>query len=294
MADHKVHPMYPFHPTFSRSSSTTSSSTVAIQIPDQRMINREQEQSLILAGDDQAYKQKDFIYKTPTPLPPDHPSYTRARRRRRRRSPCCCCCAWVCSILAIIIILLGVAVLVLYLVLEPKTPQFSVTGATISTFNVTTQPILASNASPGASLYLNADVTFVVQAQNPNKKIGIFYDAVDVTLFYEGAEIGAGSIPAFYQGHQSTASLDLRMKGEDVALTPSIGLDLQTSLQSDGGSISLEARTIAQVRIKVGSWKSRDSKFEVDCDVQISNPSAAGNAHLLSKSCTFKVKSLML
>lgn len=293
MAD-KVHPMDSFHPTapaFSRSSSTTSSS-VAIQIPDQRMINREQEQSLIRA-DDQAYKQKDFIYKTPTPLPPDHPSY-RARPRRRGRSPCCCCFAWVCSILAIILILLGVAALVLYLVLEPKAPQFSVTDATISTLNVTTQPILASNASPGVSgLYLNADVTFVVQAENPNKKIGIYYDAVDVTLFYEGAEIGTGSIPAFYQGHQSTTSLDLRMKGDDVLLTPSIGLALQNSLRSDGGSIPLKARTIAQVRIKVGSWKSRDSKFEVDCDVQISNP-AAGNPHLLSKSCTFKVKSLML
>lgn len=246
----------------------------------QEFVRREQERSLLNQRD-------DIIYGTPAPLPPNHPSY---RVGRRRRSPCCCCLAWSCGILATIVVLLGIAALVLYLVLQPKSPQFSVTDAHISVFNLSATP-LQSAPSPDAIVYLQADVTFTIQAQNPNKKIGIYYDSVDVTLFYDGASIGNGSLPAFYQGFQNTTQLELEMKGQDVPLTQSIGTLLESELNNSSSSIPLQVKTITQVRVSVGSWKSGDSKFEVDCDVQISNPTA-GSVRLLSKTCSFKLKSL--
>ncbi|MCO5571981.1 hypothetical protein L7F22_025741 [Adiantum nelumboides] len=303
--DHKVHPM-PSHPSAPPSHSRHSSigtqsttSSVAIQMPDEHALRKEQERSLMhdSGSDDGLQQQKDFIYKVPQPLPPNHPS-VRAERRRQRRG-CCCgrsCCCWLgilCSIFAAIVIILGIAALVLYLVLQPKTPDFSVSDASITSFNLSTQPLSASNAIAGASVYLNADVTFNVSAENPNKKIGIFYDAVDVTLFYDDQNIGQGSIPAFYQGHRNTTLLLLHMKGQDVGLTSTVGSTLRTTLSVASNSIFLHARTLAEVRIKVGSWKSRASKFQIDCNVEMSNPTAP-NPRLLSKSCSFKVKKFML
>eukprot|EP00250_Pteridium_aquilinum_P008955 c18336_g1_i1 orf=430-1314(+) len=294
MAGYKVHPMpgNPSAPPYSRSSSIGTQSTVssvAIQMPDERATKKEQERSLMQE------QQKDFIYTMPEPLPADHPSLRAARRRGRRgccRS-CCCCLAWLCAVVGGIIFILGIAALVLYLVLQPKAPDFSVTDATIAAFNLTAAPLSADNTSPGASLYLNADVTFDVRAENPNKKIGIYYDEVDVTLFYEDAKIGTGSIPAFYQGHKNTTLLYLHMKGQDVGLTPSLGSSLQTTLKNADATVLLHSKTLAQVRIKIGSWKSRAAKFQVDCTVEMSQPTAP-NPHLLSKSCSFKVKKIIL
>jgi len=168
-----------------------------------------------------------------------------------------------------------------------------VSDATITLFNISSQPVSAANAIAGVSLYLNADVTFDVRAENPNKKIGIYYYALDVTLSSENQNISSGSIPPYYQGHQNTTLLYLNMKGQDVGMTPSIGSALQTSLKDVDSSILLHARTMAKVRIKVGSWKSHASKFQIDCDVQMSNPTQP-KPHLLSKRCAFKVKKLML
>lgn len=301
--DHKVHPHPSAPPAHSRHSSVgtqSSASSVSLQMPDERGLRKEQEKSLMRADEEAGVDtpQKDFIYKVPPPLPADHPSARAAQRQGRGRGSCCgrscCCCIGIlCSILAAIVIILGITALVLYLVLQPKTPDFSVSDATITSFNLSAQPLSSSNAVSGASLYLNADVTFNVTAENPNKKIGIYYDEVDVTLFYGDQDIGEGAIPGFYQGHKNKTFLLLHMKGQDVGLTPALGSTLQTTLQDADNSIVLHARTMAKVRIKVGSWKSRASKFQIDCDVEMSNPTAP-NPHLLSKSCSFKVKKLML
>ncbi|KAH7289983.1 hypothetical protein KP509_30G026900 [Ceratopteris richardii] len=308
--DHKVYPVPPepsAPPAHSREpsiSTQSSGSTIAIQMPDEHALRKEQEKSLMhadAAAEAGVHKKypppqpmpKDFIYKVPQPLPRDHPSVIAAHRKRRRCGGCCCCLAYMCATLAILIVVLGIAALVAYLVLQPKTPDFSVSDATVASFNLTSTPTSPSNAVSGVSQYLNADVTFNVSAENPNKKIGIYYDEVDVTLFYEGEQIGQGSIPAFYQGHRNTTILLLHMVGKDVAMTPAIGSGLQTALKDSASTVLLHARTLTTVRVKVGGWKSGASKFEVDCDVEMSNPSAP-NPRVLNKNCSFKVKKIRI
>lgn len=288
----RVHPIHGdgVHSPSSASVRSNSGEFPATSLPmdmsEKRESNYDKEQERRLLNQ----LPKDYIYNIPEPLPRDHPSY-RSRPSRRRCSPCCYFFAWFVGIIVTILFLLGITALVLYLVLQPKAPSFSVTDASTSLFNLSTQP-LQSAPSSGAFAYLNADVTFTVEAQNPNKKIGIYYDSVDVTLYYDGTQIGNGSLPAFYQGHRNTTNLELEMKGQDVPLSTSIGQALQQSV-TDQSNLSLQVITVTKVRVKVGGWSSGASTFQVKCDVQISNP-LAGNVQLISKSCKLKVKSFKL
>eukprot|EP00249_Psilotum_nudum_P015975 c25604_g1_i2 orf=225-998(-) len=223
----------------------------------------------------QVLNQRDqFIYKVPNnatystvPVPPP----------RRRRSPCCCCLTCLCAGLIAVIAILGIAVLVFYLVVHPRLPKYSIQSAQIKTFNLTP-----------ASQNLDSDVVFTVRARNPNKKIGIYYDDIDVTLYYDDESIGYGSIPAFYQGHKNTTMLEVDIQGENTTLDSDAVQTLKSSID-DNSSIFLYARTRARIRIKIGSWKSRHIKVTVKCTVQVRAPSSTSSSKLLSESCKFRL-----
>ncbi|KAH7429469.1 hypothetical protein KP509_09G050300 [Ceratopteris richardii] len=220
-------------------------------------------------------------------------------RRRGRRSGRFCrrsCCWWTgtfCITSAGMAIVLGIVSVVAYLLLKPKAPSFLVSDASITAFSLSSQPIIPADAIPEVPIYLNADVTFHVTAENPNKKIGIYYEKVDVMLFYQDEKIGEGSIPPFFQGHENITFLLLHMVGKDVALTPTIGNALQTTLNNATSTISLSARTMAAVSIKIGSWKSGSWKFAINCKVKLDNPTAL-DPRLMSKSCALKVSSISI
>ena len=51
----------------------------------------------------------------------------------------------------------------------------------------------------------NTSVLLNLQFSNPNKKMGIFYNNINITLYYRHAVIGSHhSLPAFYQGYKNT------------------------------------------------------------------------------------------
>ncbi|KAH7289982.1 hypothetical protein KP509_30G026800 [Ceratopteris richardii] len=308
--DHKVHPMPPqpsAPPCHSRESSIATQSTIStfsIPMTDERALRQEQEMRFMRVDlDDSASMhhqqrpphpmQKDFIYNVPAVLPPDHPSVIAARRSGRRCGGCCCCIATLCAILAIIVVMICIVALVVYLILQPKTPNFSVSNASVASFKLSSKPASASNIRPGATQNLNVDVTFNITGKNPNEKIGIDYADVKVILLYEDDQIGQGSIPPFYQGHKNTTSFLLHMMGKDVAMTPATGSRLQKTLDNAAGTILLNSQTMAAVRLKIGNWKSGASNFQINCIAEMTNPSAP-NARVLSQSCSFKINKIRI
>lgn len=228
---------------------------------------------------------KDFVYKIPTPLPNNHPSKS---PRRRRCSPCCCCLAWICALLAAFLIVCAIALLVFYLLVQPKVPQYSIDGLSIPRFNVTDLPLNpATKASAADKPYLTSDIQLTINMQNPNKKIGIFYNDVQVYVVYQGVTISKGSIPSFYQGHKNTTTLRLDLQGNDVALKESVGGELEQSLSAKS-NIQLQIETQASVAIKVGSLKSNNVKFRFICQVEVGAPTSA-RIQIVSKSCKLKM-----
>ena len=213
--------------------------------------------------------------------------------------------------IATILLFLGLTILLLELILDPQAPEFSLRNAK---FNITRHNLeLVQRIGNGEEddddevtntnyNIVNADVTFTVAAQNPNKRIDIMYEDTQVELLYGLGQdiIGEGLIPAFYQGHQNTTLLNLQMKGERIKLSSTnktiSSVSSGTSSSSSHNKISnlannignniprhnnnnigtnllLSARAMARFRIKVGWWKSGACLLQLLCDAHIPSSS---------------------
>jgi hypothetical protein len=60
-----------------------------------------------------------------------------------------------------------------------------------------------------------------IQVNNPNKKIGIIYESITTTVFFDSNELGSGLIPPFYQGHHNITIMTSHLNIVNYALTQS-------------------------------------------------------------------------
>lgn len=144
--------------------------------------------------------------------------------------------------------------MVLWLVLKPiHLPKYSLDNVDFRSFSV------------GQNSTLNADILYTITANNPNKKIGIKYDNIDIQSSYDGQVFGRSTIPGFYQGHQNITTITSEVLVNDYALTSTSATTLASQIQSN--SVPLHFRANAKVHVKIGSYTSPGFKVRVDCDV---------------------------
>jgi hypothetical protein len=196
------------------------------------------------------------------------------RRGRAGRSCCCCFLLWLCSIFTVLVILLGIAVLVFWLVVHPKAPKFDIQDVHISGLSgltIITSPI-------------NTNITFEIMAENPNKHMGIYYDEINVDVQANGANVGSGSIPAFYQGHQNTRIITGDLSASNLTLS-SDTVKVLTSTPSD---VPLYATVDVKARLKVGSIKTSKIAVKVRCNFSVNLSETGSTNQLVSKDCKVK------
>ncbi|KAH9290156.1 hypothetical protein KI387_034273, partial [Taxus chinensis] len=134
---------------------------------------------------------KDQVF--PTRVAPRYYS----RPPKRRRNLCGRCLVWTFCLFLLLIVIITITAAILYAVFLPRIPKYSVQDIQITSIIVGTDATVSSQLAVG------------VRARNPNKKIGIYYlDDSYVAVFYSGAELGRGKLPAFYQGHKNTTNLN--------------------------------------------------------------------------------------
>ncbi|KAE8666516.1 cactin-like isoform X1 [Hibiscus syriacus] len=199
-------------------------------------------------------------------------------RPPKKRSSCCCrCLCWTLSILLLLIGIIGIIIGILFLVLRPKLPYYSIDGLEV------TQLSLSSNSSLSANLHVN------FTARNPNRRIEIYYEGGShITVWYTETQLCRGSIPKFYQGHRNTTVLVLPMSGQIQN-----GAGLLTALQQQQqqtGNIPLLLRARQPVRIKLGSLKLPEMKFLVRCWLVVDALSPNRAIRISSSSCSFRFR----
>jgi hypothetical protein len=217
------------------------------------------------------YNQKNSSAPDVMPAPA---TYAKPRQRGRRGIGGCCCCllSTFCSLLLAFLILAGIQLLVLWLILKPiHLPKYSLNDVDIVNFSV------GQNNNT-----LAADLIYNITAENPNRKIGIKYDYIDLETSYDGQAFGLSSIPGFYQGHQNTTVLTSELNVQDFQLQQSSATALQTQIQAN--NVPLHIRANAKAHVKIGKYTSAGFKVRVDCDVDM----AVTPARLISKSCKLK------
>ncbi|KAI3523152.1 hypothetical protein L1887_01209 [Cichorium endivia] len=185
------------------------------------------------------------------------------------------------GILAVIVLLIF---FITWAILQPKKPRFVLQDATIYGFNVSA-PILLSS---------NFQVT--VAARNPNSKIGIYYDKLDVYATYHSQQITYFTvIQPVYQGHKDTNIWSPFVYGTNVPVAPYNGAAL--SQDQSNGAIGLVIKMNGRVRWKVGSFISGRYHLHVTCPAYIpfgnKNSGIAGVVtgvkYQLSQKCSVSV-----
>ncbi|XP_078430765.1 NDR1/HIN1-like protein 6 [Wolffia australiana] len=165
--------------------------------------------------------------------------YSRSPRRRHSCSSCACFCL---SLLLLLFLLLALLVY-LFFFLDPKPPSYSVSHLTVSAFDL------------APDLTLRAELSLSVRAENPNSRIAIAYASGGaVQVAYHGAELCAGRLPAFFQGHHNTTTVSVVLKGESP-----LGAGLHRALKESAGSGGIPL----QVYVKVPVWLRLAEKVDL-------------------------------
>uniref|UniRef100_A0A7N0V5D6 Late embryogenesis abundant protein LEA-2 subgroup domain-containing protein n=1 Tax=Kalanchoe fedtschenkoi TaxID=63787 RepID=A0A7N0V5D6_KALFE len=199
--------------------------------------------------------------------------------RRRSSGGGCCCNPFTClckcvfnlifKLILTAIVILGLVVLVLWLIFRPNPVKFHITDASLTQFDL-------ANSTLKYNLALNASV------RNPNSRIGIYYDVLQIDAFYEDQRFSTVNLTPFYQGHKNTSDLQMVFKGQQVIVVDSA----QYATDKSAGVFEVDLRMRLRVRFRlIQLLKIRVGKFrgKVDCDLKV--PVSGSGVAFAAKRC---------
>jgi hypothetical protein len=173
-----------------------------------------------------------------------------------------------------LVIIIAAAIGILYLIFQPKLPKYTV------------DKLVVSELTLGTDSSLSATFNVTITAKNPNKKIGIYYeDGSHISGWYNNTKLCEGSMPKFYQGHQNTTVLNLKLTGQTEDANGL--LNSVTEERQQTGNIPLVLRVKQPVRVKLGKLKLMEVKFKVKCKLLVDNLTANSQISIQSSTCDF-------
>ncbi|XP_042503618.1 NDR1/HIN1-like protein 26 [Macadamia integrifolia] len=143
-------------------------------------------------------------------------------------------------------------IFLVWLILRPSKLEFYLKEADIYQLDVTTPHLL------------NFSIQVTMVTMNPNKKVGVYYDQLQVYASYKGQQITLyTSLPPFYQGHEDSNLLTASLVGQGLPVAPSLGYEV--GWDQTTGSLVLSLKVNGRLRWKVWTWVSGQYRFNVDC-----------------------------
>ncbi|KAL0452366.1 UNVERIFIED_CONTAM: NDR1/HIN1-like protein 26 [Sesamum latifolium] len=139
-----------------------------------------------------------------------------------------------------------------WLVLHPSKPHFSLKQADINQLNLT------------AASSLTSYIQLTLLSTNPNKKVGIYYDQFLLYASYNGQKItNITAIDPFYQDREETNLLSASLVGSEQTVAPALAY--QVKRDEGTGKVGLSFKVMGRLRWKVGTWISGRYRFNVNC-----------------------------
>ncbi|KAE8731127.1 hypothetical protein F3Y22_tig00002840pilonHSYRG00348 [Hibiscus syriacus] len=161
----------------------------------------------------------------------------------------------IAGILIFLLIVL-ITILLIWAILRPSKPRFILQDTTVYAFNASTPNLLTSN------------LQITLSSRNPNDRIGIYYDRLDVYATYNNQQITLRtSIPPTYQGHNEINVWSPFINGNSVPIAPEFCASLES--QQAAGSVFLIIKIDGRVRWKVGAFVSGRYHLYVRCPAYI-------------------------
>ncbi|KAL7137222.1 hypothetical protein ABFS83_10G078400 [Erythranthe nasuta] len=203
-------------------------------------------------------------------------SHHKSKKRKILRR----CCAGLLIFNFIVLFL----ILLIWAILQPKKPRFTIQDATIFNLNVSAPNVISTT------------VQVTVNSHNPNSKIGVYYDKLDVYATYHSQQITYYTvIPPVYQGHKDVNVWSPFIYGVNVPVAPYNGIAL--AQDQTNGAIRITVKIDGRVKWKVGTFVSGRYHLHISCPANIPLGNSKntgviiGNAvkYQLSQSCSVSV-----
>ncbi|KAJ0751411.1 putative Late embryogenesis abundant protein [Helianthus annuus] len=191
-------------------------------------------------------------------------------RKHRRTNPAVWCVAIICLIFCLLVIFFGIATLIIFLVVKPKTPILDTSHATLNVIYFDT---------PG---HFNGDFTFIANFSNPNKKLNVKFEHAIMQLYFKDDVIATQSIQPFSQRSKETGVVVIHFISSLVTLPPSYAKELQTQVLSN--KVLYSVRGTFKVR---ASWGAVHFSYWLHgwCELQMSSPPSGS---LMARTCKTK------
>ncbi|KAE8678886.1 Detected protein of unknown function [Hibiscus syriacus] len=173
-------------------------------------------------------------YSTPPPQNP-HPTFLRR----------------LLVAVAVFLIIFGAILFIIWLVLRPQLPDFSIQSLSLSNFSAANQRV-------------NATWNAQIQVSNPNKKLSVSYGEVVSSIFHKDYFLSETRIGPFVQGTRSAGAVGASYSLVDSFVDGKV-VDAMNEERS-GGEMKFNLKVIADVAFQYGGWRGRRRFLTVWCD----------------------------
>ncbi|XP_057765403.1 uncharacterized protein LOC130986135 [Salvia miltiorrhiza] len=191
-------------------------------------------------------------------------------RKPRATSPMVWFAAILCMIFSLLIIFLGIAILVIFLAVQPRTPAFDTPAATLNAVFLNFPE------------YINGDITILANFSNPNRKLGVRFEYLKVELHFLEMAVATQVIQPFNQSPREARLIPVHMLSGLVHLPPNVAMEFQKQVQRNRVVYSIKGSF--RVRINLGLihysyW------LHGDCQLEMTSPPSSV---LITHTCKTK------
>ena len=148
------------------------------------------------------------------------------------------CGAILCLIFSLLLIFFGVATLIVFLNIKPRIPVFDIPAASLN---------LIYFDSPE---YFNGDFTFLANFSNPNRKIDVRFEHVEIELYFSNSLVATQALMPFTERQGEARMVSVHMISSLVYLPPNLAIELQKQVQSN--RVTYNIRGTFRVRANLG------------------------------------------
>lgn len=171
-------------------------------------------------------------------------------------------------------IIFGAVLLIFWLVVRPRLPEFQITSLSVSNF--------ATNDSRVTGKW---DVR--LRVYNPNKKMTVSYYEVVSLIYYKKAFLTRTQLPPFKQDTRNTTDIRATLSTVDTYVDGK-AVDSMNSDRS-GGSVKFNLRLESIAGFRYGAWRTRRKLVIAWCNDVPINVSSRGSGNLVGEARNCRV-----
>lgn len=162
-------------------------------------------------------------------------------------------CGWFLQVVC----LYGLIAFLMWVILRPKTPAFSIIGLDILSLTTKMQ---SQPSIPSAG---NASIAFSLEIHNPNKRMNIYYNSTNVTFHCRSISIGTAMVSYFHQSFYETTRINGSINVMNMKRLRAVFRAVSNATED------LEVNLVTVVRYRILGLKTRRRRIDVSGRVPV-------------------------